>query len=139
MASVEDVLDQVDGLRRDAAARVRARFDSVSELAAASTDELTQISGIGEVMADRIHAVAAGAKGGAASARRNATTTTARAGDTARKAAEQGRGRLGKAVETATGTARSVADRAAGPARKVVDQASRPARKVVDRVTRRGR
>ena len=121
MASVEDVLDQVDGLRRDAADRVQARFTTVAALAAASTDELTQVKGIGAVMADRIHAVAAGAKGGAASARASADT----AAEKATTAARQGVDRARSTASTASARARGVRPRrprrrADGPTRPAV-------------------
>ena len=77
MATVEDVLEQVDGLRRDAADRVATQFATVTALASATTDQLTQITGIGQVMAERIHAAAAGAKGG------EATTSNASASQSA--------------------------------------------------------
>lgn len=133
MASVENVLDQVDGLRRDAAERVEQRFATVDALASATIEQLTEISGIGQVMADRIHAAAAGAKGGeATAAARQADAATPPAGG-------GGRGLVGKVVETATGTARTAVDRAAPAARKAVDRAAPAARKVVDRVVKRGR
>ncbi len=141
MARVDDVLDQVDGLRRDAADRVKARFSSVSALASATTEELTEISGIGKVMADRIHAVAAGAKGGAASARASASDAKEKAATRAKQGAE----RAASTASTASARGRETADeakglvgKAAGTAKGVVDKATGPARKVVDKVRKRG-
>jgi len=136
MATVEDILDQVDGLRRDAADRVAKRFATVNALASATTEQLTEISGIGKVMADRIHAVAAGAKGGAAAA---SSTTSSTSSETPSRAAGTGRGRVGKVVESATGTAMGVVGKAAPTAKKLADRATEPARKVVEKVTKRGR
>jgi len=164
MATIEDVLDQVDGLRRDAADRVVTQFSSVAQLAGASVDQLTAIKGIGQVMADRILAAA---KGAATAAPASAASTSGAAsgskgpkrlvGDaldrvsgTARKVVEPARKVVEpaarkvseparKVVDRAGGEARKVVERASGEAKKVADRAGGEAKKVVDKVTRRDR
>lgn len=123
MATVEDVLEQVDGLRRDAADRVATQFATVTALASATTDQLTQITGIGQVMAERIHAAAAGAKGG------EATTSNASASQSASTSgAGEDPGLVGKVLHTATTAAVGVVGRAVPVARRLVGK-----------VTKRGR
>lgn len=122
MATLQEVLNDVDGLRSDAARRVRDRFKSVDHLAAASVEELTRIKGIGDVMARRIQEAAQAAKTRAAELPTTAKNTTARAADAA-----------DRAIGTASGSARTAADDVGTRARTGVHRLHAKTDEAVDR------
>jgi NAD-dependent DNA ligase len=124
MAKIEDVLEDVDGLRREAADQIQQRFASVGELASATTAQLTAIKGVGEVMADRIRSAAMQARDVPGTAK----SAAARAANTA-----------DKGIDTSASTARRTIDDAEARARTNVHRLHATGDRTVDSISAAGR
>jgi NAD-dependent DNA ligase len=61
VTTLNQLLDDFQGMRNDVATAITDRFDSVSELASASVDRLTEIKGVGTATAERLIKTAKGA------------------------------------------------------------------------------
>jgi NAD-dependent DNA ligase len=72
MTTLNELLDDFQGLRNDVATSIADRYASVSDLAASSVDRLTEIKGVGAKTAERLIDTA---KDAAADARRGPGVT----------------------------------------------------------------
>lgn len=76
MTTLNELLDDFQGLRNDAATAIADRYESVADLATASSDDLTEIKGVGAKTAERLIQSAKQAPTERAPARPAATATT---------------------------------------------------------------
>lgn len=152
MASLSEILSDVQGLRNDAATEIVDRYDSVEALADAKIADLVEIKGVGEVMAKRIvdQARTAGVTDTAKKANRKAddaaTTASAKVSETATKAkaetkkagtaAKQRAASRTKDVDAAVTETSSAIDEAAAAAQDGIGLARRTAAHVVSTAER---